>query len=56
MVPHSVREGVEVGRSINEDKENVRGGLGDDVVRIVGIGGERHGDGMGGVTWKMGGN
>ena len=46
MVPHSVREGVEVGRSIDEDEENVRGGLGDDVVGKVGIGGERHIDGM----------
>ena len=46
VVPHAVGEGVEAGGPVDEDEVDVRGGVGDEVVWVVGVGGEGHGRGM----------
>ena len=52
MVPHPVRECVQAGGPVDEDEEDVGGGVADDVVGIVGVGGKRHGGEICRCHWK----
>ena len=42
VMPHPVCERIEMGGPIDEHDDDVHRGAGDDVVRIMGVGGERH--------------
>ena len=46
MVPHAVCKGVEAGGPVDENEEDVGGGISNDIVGEVGVGRKRHDDEM----------